>query len=43
MLLRPDVAKMAKQEMNINSKLDKAKADEMKVLLEHIGLDKNCY
>ena len=43
MLLKPDVARMAKQEMNINSKLDKAKADEMKVLLEHIGLDKNCY
>lgn len=41
MLLRPDVAKMAKREMKVNSKLDKSKADETGDLLESIGLDKD--
>lgn len=43
MLLRPDVAKMAKREMDINGKLDKSKADETGALLEQIGLDENRY
>lgn len=42
MLLRPDVAKMAKREMEINGKIDKARSNESSLLLENIGLDKDC-
>lgn len=38
MLLKPDVAKMAKQEMRANGNIKKSRADEMKKLLDHIGL-----
>ena len=38
MLLRPDVAKMAKREMEVNGKLDKSKADKTGALLKEIGL-----
>lgn len=38
MLLKPDVAKMAKKEIETNSNMDKSKAEQMNVLLENIGL-----
>jgi hypothetical protein len=38
MLLRPDVAKMARQEIKLNRSLDKEKADEMQMLLQDLGL-----
>ena len=38
MLLRPDVAKMAEQEIISNRFLEKSKADEMNVFLENVGL-----
>lgn len=38
MLFRPDVAKMARQELESNQKIDLAKADEMNAFLKHIGL-----
>lgn len=38
MLLKPDVANMAKREMAVNGKLTKTKADEMKIFLDEIGL-----
>lgn len=38
MLLRPDVAKMARRELKANSNIEKSRADEMSELLEHIGL-----
>ena len=38
MLLRPDVAKMAKQELTTNKNIDKSKADEMNLFLDNIGL-----
>ena len=38
MLLRPDVAKMARNELKANANVEKARADEMSELLEHIGL-----
>lgn len=40
MLLKPDVAKMAKQEMSVNGKLSKTKSDEMNSFLDNIGLNK---
>lgn len=39
MLLRPDVAKMAKMELAANESLTKANAEEMKAFLAQIGLD----
>ena len=39
MLLNPDVARMAKREMAVNSKLVKTKSDEMNVFLDYIGLN----
>lgn len=38
MLLRPDVAAMAKRELTTNGSLDKSKADNMKAFLDEIGL-----
>ena len=38
MLLRPDVAKMARRELKANANAEKERADEMSELLEHIGL-----
>lgn len=38
MLLKPDVAKMAKNEMIANKKIDDAKAYEMKCFLDDIGI-----
>ena len=38
MLSKPEVAKMAKREMEFNAKLEKTKANEMNVLLDNIGL-----
>ena len=38
MLLKPEVAKMAKQEMEINSNIEKSKANEMSSFLVNIGL-----
>lgn len=38
MLLRPDVAKMAKTEINTNNNLSKSKARQMKSFLDSIGL-----
>jgi len=38
MLLRPDVAKMAKRELKANKDIDKSKAEKMNVFLENIGL-----
>lgn len=38
MLLKPDVAKMAKSEMTSNRNISKSKADEMKNFLDEIGL-----
>ncbi len=38
MLLKPDIAKMAKTEISINSNIDKTKAEEMNVFLKKIGL-----
>ena len=38
MLLKPDVAKMAKRELTVNSNIDTATAKEMNVFLENIGL-----
>ena len=38
MLLKPDVAKMARREILFNGNIDKVKADEMNVFLENIGL-----
>lgn len=38
MLLRPEVAKMAKTEMHVNSSLDGSKASEMNDFLSEIGL-----
>ena len=38
MLLKPSVAKMAKQEMRVNGNLEKNKADEMNAFLHQIGL-----
>lgn len=38
MLLRPDVAKMAKNELSVNKKIDKSKAEEMNLFLLEIGL-----
>ena len=38
MLLRPDVAKMAKQELSTNKNINKTKADEMNLFLDKIGL-----
>ncbi|MBQ7968405.1 MAG: nucleotidyltransferase family protein [Clostridia bacterium] len=39
MLLKPDVAKMAKREMAINGNLAKTKSDEMNDFLDYIGLN----
>ncbi len=39
MLLRPDVAELAKQELAVNNKLEKAKSDEMNKFLENVGLN----
>lgn len=39
MLLKPDVAKMAKREMTVNCAIDKAKSEEMNAFLERIGLN----
>lgn len=39
MLLKPDVANMAKREMAINGNLAKTKTDEMNALLDDIGLN----
>jgi hypothetical protein len=39
MLLKPDVAAMAKRELATNSNLEKSKADQMKRFLDEIGLD----
>lgn len=38
MLLKPDVAKMAKRELTVNNNIKKTKADEMNVFLEQVGL-----
>jgi hypothetical protein len=38
MLLRPDVAKMARSELKVNQRIDDAKAAEMDVFLDNIGL-----
>ena len=38
MLLKPDVARMAKREMAANKSLDRGKADEMGVFMNNIGL-----
>ena len=38
MLLRPDVAKMAKQELSTNKNINKTKADDMNLFLDNIGL-----
>lgn len=38
MLLRPNVAKMAKREILVNGNIDQAKATKMNTLLENIGL-----
>ena len=38
MLLKPDVARIAKREMEINSNIEKSKADEMNLFLVNIGL-----
>ena len=38
MLLKPDVAKMAKKEMAINRKIGNTKADEMNAFLKNMGL-----
>ena len=38
MLLRPDVAKMAKREISLNGNIKKSKAEEMNVFLNNIGL-----
>ncbi len=38
MILRPDVAKRAKMEIDINGNLEKSKADEMNSFLNRIGL-----
>lgn len=38
MLLKPDVANMAKREMAINGNLAKTKSNEMNTFLDHIGL-----
>jgi hypothetical protein len=38
MLLDPKIAKMAKNEININRKLGKTRADEMNIFLDNIGL-----
>ena len=38
MLMRPDVARMAKREMAANKSLDRGKADEMGVFMNNIGL-----
>ena len=38
MLLKPDVAKMAKSEIITNGNLEKSRADEMNIFLENIGL-----
>ena len=38
MLLDPNIAKMAKNEININRKLEKTRADEMNIFLDNIGL-----
>lgn len=39
MILKPDVAKRAKREMDMNGRLERSKADEMNVFLGNIGLD----
>lgn len=39
MLLKPDVARMAKQEMTVNSNLSKTKSDKMNTFLDDIGLN----
>ena len=38
LLLRPDVAKMARQEIKVNRALDQEKAEEMQTLLQDLGL-----
>ncbi len=38
MLLKPDIAKMAKSEIHVNNNLEEEKADEMKTFLNDIGL-----
>lgn len=38
MLLRPDVARMAKREISSNGNIKKSKAEEMNVFLDNIGL-----
>lgn len=38
MLLRPDIASMAKREIAVNSNLEKTKADKMNDLLRNVGL-----
>ena len=38
MLLKPDVARMAKREIAVNGNLEKEKADEMNAFLKNIGL-----
>jgi len=38
MLLRPDVAKMAKRELAVNSSIDREKTDQMNAFLKQIGL-----
>ena len=38
MLFRPDVAKMAKKEISVNSKMESSTADDMGNFLREIGL-----
>lgn len=37
MILKPDVARMAKNEIIVNSAIDKTKADEMNIFMKNIG------
>lgn len=38
LMLRPEIARMAKKELVTNTNLDASKADEMSILLNHVGL-----
>lgn len=38
MIFKPDVARMAKRELIVNSSIDKTKADEMNIFMKNIGL-----
>ena len=39
MLLKPDVARMAKKEMAVNKKIERTEANVMNDFLENIGLN----